>query len=69
MSYRLSIFIRATLNRLADHAVRAAAARRRREERLALGSMSDHQLKDLGIGRSQVPALFPGHAAGHTGIE
>lgn len=34
-----------------------AARRHQRLEMQALAAMSDHELKDLGIGRSQIPGL------------
>ena len=34
------------------------AARARRGQSLELAAMSDHELSDLGVGRSEVPALL-----------
>jgi uncharacterized protein YjiS (DUF1127 family) len=38
----------------------ALAWRRERHQALALATMSEHELRDLGIGRSEVPALLKG---------
>ena len=40
---------------------RAAERRRSRADTQNLASMSDHDLRDLGIGRSQVSALLDEH--------
>ena len=45
------------LRALADAATRAKARRRARQQAIELQGMSEHDLLDLGIGRSQVPAL------------
>ena len=37
---------------------RASAQRRARHQALELAAMSEHELLDLGIGRSEVPALL-----------
>ncbi len=39
---------------------RALARRRARHQALQLAAMSEHELLDLGIGRSEVPALLFG---------
>jgi uncharacterized protein YjiS (DUF1127 family) len=47
--------------------VRAMAARAQRAQQLQLKGMSEHELKDLGIGRSEVPELLrcrPGATSG-----
>jgi uncharacterized protein YjiS (DUF1127 family) len=36
---------------------RAAERRRSRADTLHLAGMSDHELRDLGIGRSQLPSI------------
>ena len=45
---------------LARILVRWAARRRVRRHALQLAAMSEHELLDLGIGRSEVPALLQG---------
>ncbi|OUM02146.1 DUF1127 domain-containing protein [Variovorax sp. JS1663] len=45
------------LKALADRAARSKARRRARQQALQLKGMSEHELLDLGIGRSEVPAL------------
>jgi uncharacterized protein YjiS (DUF1127 family) len=42
---------------------RALARRRARHQALQLAAMSEHELLDLGIGRSEVPALVSGGTA------
>jgi uncharacterized protein YjiS (DUF1127 family) len=39
---------------------RLRASRRERGQALQLAAMSEHELRDLGIGRSEVPALLRG---------
>lgn len=41
---------------------RALAQYRQRCRALDLATMSDHELRDLGIGRSEVPALLRGRS-------
>ncbi|MDR6854581.1 DUF1127 domain-containing protein [Variovorax guangxiensis] len=41
---------------------RAMARRRARHQALQLRTMSEYELRDLGIGRSEVPALLRGAA-------
>ena len=45
---------------LARFLVRWAARRRAHRHALQLAAMSEHELLDLGIGRSEVPALLQG---------
>jgi uncharacterized protein YjiS (DUF1127 family) len=45
---------------LARLLVRWAARRRAHRQALQLAAMSEHELLDLGIGRSEVPALLQG---------
>jgi uncharacterized protein YjiS (DUF1127 family) len=40
---------------------RAAERRRSRADTLHLAGMSDHELRDLGIGRSQLPSVADRH--------
>jgi len=40
---------------------RAAERRRSRADSQHLAGMSDHELRDLGIGRSEVPGLLDRH--------
>jgi uncharacterized protein YjiS (DUF1127 family) len=46
------------LQALAQRAAEAKARRRARRQALQLNGMSEHELLDLGIGRSEVPALM-----------
>jgi uncharacterized protein YjiS (DUF1127 family) len=48
---RLMLALRGWRRRMAEH-------RRRRADSQHLAGMSDHELRDLGIGRSQVNALL-----------
>jgi uncharacterized protein YjiS (DUF1127 family) len=50
------------LQALADSCRDALARRRMRHQALQLKAMSEHELRDLGIGRSEVPALLRGDA-------
>lgn len=52
---------------LADSLVRLAARRRVRRHALQLAAMSEQELLDLGIGRSEVPALLRGVPQARTG--
>lgn len=45
---------------LADSLARLAARRRARRHALQLAAMSEQELLDLGVGRSEVPALLRG---------
>jgi len=45
------------LHALHDWRRRAVTRRRARDDVLLLAGMSDHDLRDLGIGRSEVPEL------------
>lgn len=46
---------------------RALVSRRERHQALQLATMSEHELLDLGIGRSEVPALLGGQAGARRG--
>jgi len=48
------------LQAMSDWLARAMARRRARHQALQLKAMSDYELRDLGIGRSEVPALLHG---------
>ncbi|KWT64071.1 MULTISPECIES: DUF1127 domain-containing protein [unclassified Variovorax] len=53
---------------LAEGLVRLAARRRVRRQALQLAAMSARELLDLGIGRSEVPALLRGVPHAHTDL-
>ncbi|MDR6534396.1 hypothetical protein [Variovorax soli] len=58
------------LRTMGDWLARATASRRARHRAGALKTMSEYELRDLGIGRSEVPALMRGTAdrrQGHAG--
>ena len=46
------------LQALADGYRQARLRRRARRQALQLKSMSEHELRDLGIGRSEIPSLL-----------
>jgi|EndMetStandDraft_3_1072993.scaffolds.fasta_scaffold882255_2 uncharacterized protein YjiS (DUF1127 family) len=46
------------LQAMSDWLVRAMARRRARHQALQLKTMSEHELHDLGIGRSEIPAVL-----------
>jgi uncharacterized protein YjiS (DUF1127 family) len=48
----------ALLQALADGYRQARLRRRARRQALQLRSMSEHELRDLGIGRSEIPSLL-----------
>jgi uncharacterized protein YjiS (DUF1127 family) len=60
MELRMNLSANEPLQALADWFARALARRRERHQALQLAFMSEHELLDLGIGRSEVPALLRG---------
>jgi len=46
------------LQAMSDWLARAIARRRARHQALQLKAMSEHELHDLGIGRSEIPAVL-----------
>ena len=57
----LSTFRQCLMQALRGWRRRMADRRRERNDALQLGQMSEHELSDLGIGRSEVPALVHAH--------
>jgi uncharacterized protein YjiS (DUF1127 family) len=62
MELRMNLPAKEPLQALVDWFARALARRRARHQALQLATMSEHELLDLGIGRSEVPALLNGRA-------
>ncbi|NDZ13942.1 hypothetical protein C7T35_36080 [Variovorax sp. WS11] len=59
MELRMQLPLIESLMRVfASGLARLAARRRARRQALQLAAMSEHELLDLGIGRSEVPALL-----------
>ncbi|MCR6478786.1 DUF1127 domain-containing protein [Variovorax sp. ZS18.2.2] len=56
-----STFHQRLMHALHDWRRRAAQRRRSRADSHHLAGMSDHELRDLGIGRSEVPELIDRH--------
>lgn len=62
MELRTNLPAKEPLQALIDWFARVLARRRERHLALQLAAMSEHELLDLGIGRSEVPALLTGRA-------
>jgi uncharacterized protein YjiS (DUF1127 family) len=62
MELRMNLPAKEPLQALIDWFARVLARRRERHLALQLAAMSEHELLDLGIGRSEVPALLNGRA-------
>jgi uncharacterized protein YjiS (DUF1127 family) len=54
------------LRAFAAWCARVLARRRARHQALQMADMSEHELLDLGIGRSEVPALLRSASAAHA---
>ncbi|SDC79234.1 protein of unknown function [Variovorax sp. CF079] len=63
MELRMNLPAKEPLQAFIDWFARALTKRRERHQALQLAAMSEHELLDLGIGRSEVPALLNGHTS------
>jgi uncharacterized protein YjiS (DUF1127 family) len=60
MEAKMQASVLALLKTMLDGCRTALARRRARREALLLRSMSERELRDLGIGRSEIPVLVRG---------